>query len=306
MFLQRVYVRHIKTRLPHSARRLVSRLRERLTTLAASLPGQRTLHLCFSRWRMRPWPTRLLGPRYRRSRRFIEIDITYVCNLRCEQCNRSCAQSPAADHMSVRQIGRFLEESRANGVRWERIRILGGEPTLHPQFPEIVDMILRHCREHSPDTAIEVVSNGFGSKVTGLLAQVPAGVHVVNTCKSPGRQAEFDSFNVAPVDLPEYANVDFSNGCYIPEFCGMGLTPYGYYPCAVAGGIDRVFGFDAGRKTLPSPDDDMLEELHRFCRLCGHFKVPDTSAPQPACSPVWQRAYLRARTAAVPISRFPI
>lgn len=26
--------------------------------------------------------------------------------------------------------------------------------------------------------------------------------------------------------------------------CGMGVTPYGYYPCAVAGGIDRIFGFN--------------------------------------------------------------
>jgi hypothetical protein len=51
----------------------------------------------------------------------------------------------------------------------------------------------------------------------------------------------------------------------------MGLTPFGYYPCAIAGAIDRVFGFDKGRKHLPDPDDVMLDLFSVFCRLCGHF-----------------------------------
>ena len=74
----------------------------------------------------------------------------------------------------------------------------------------------------------------------------------------------------------------------------MGVTPYGYYPCAVAGAIDRIFGFNR-RKTLPEPDDDMREELRQFCAVCGHFKAR-TSEPLtgPVTSPTWQKAYARS------------
>jgi len=76
--------------------------------------------------------------------------------------------------------------------------------------------------------------------------------------------------------------------------CGMGVTPYSYYPCAVAGGIDRIFGFNLGRKTLSS-DDDMKDLLEHFCSFCGHFKCVSTDEPvtEPVMSPTWHEAYAR-------------
>jgi hypothetical protein len=50
-----------------------------------------------------------------------------------------------------------------------------------------------------------------------------------------------------------------------------GLTPFGYYSCAPASGIDRVIGIDMGHKTLPAPDDQMYELRDKVCRYCGHF-----------------------------------
>ena len=77
------------------------------------------------------------------------------------------------------------------------------------------------------------------------------GVHVNNTAKVTNVQPEFQTFNVAPIDLEGYQGANFSNGCMITQICGIGVTPYGYYPCAVAGAIDRTFGLNLGRKTLP-------------------------------------------------------
>ena len=137
--------------------------------------------------------------------------------------------------------------------------------------------------------------------MTAALAGLPAGVVVANSRKLAGPQAGFATFNLAPADLPEYARADFSNGCFVPEFCGMGLTPYGYYPCGVAGGIDRVFGFDLGGKTLPAADDDMLDVLRRCCPLCGHFKIGETFGTDT----VWKAAYALAKTKPARLARFP-
>lgn len=256
--------------------------------------------------RLRPGPTSLLGPRHRRSRDLVEIDITYACNLDCFNCDRSCHQAPSGDHMSLGQILYFLDETRLNRIQWRRISVLGGEPTLHPQFQEIMKLILEYCEKYSPHTRVVVVTNGYGDRVNNTLIHLPARVKVRNTAKKSQIQRDFNTFNVAPVDVQEYAGADFSNGCWITEGCGMGVTPYGYYPCAVAGGIDRIFGFDLGRSTLPEPDDDMEQQLRAFCTYCGHFKLP-TAQPLvgSVMSPAWSLAYARSRREPVVLSRLP-
>jgi hypothetical protein len=82
------------------------------------------------------------------------------------------------------------------------------------------------------------------------------------------------------------------------EECGMGLTPRGYYPCAIAGGKDRVVGWDVGYQKLPASDDDMLELVEKFCPLCGRFQaghfVPKNLRPklfETKMSHSWVRIY---------------
>jgi hypothetical protein len=261
----------------------------------------------YGMWRIRPGVTRLLGPQYRRSRDLLEIDITYACNLRCFNCSRSCEQAPGADHLTVAQVRRFVEESVARGVRWRRIRLLGGEPAVHPQFLEIVETLRAWRARHSPRTRLEVCTNGHGARVQRVLARIPADVRVRNTEKTSPVQPDFVSFNVAPVDVPAYAGADYTNGCGIIQHCGMGLTPFGYYPCAPAGGIDRVFGLGLGRLRLPEPDDDMHDDLRRLCRLCGIFKRAQRDGPLrgPVLSPTWTRAYAAWRARPPAVARYP-
>jgi hypothetical protein len=211
-----------------------------------------------------------MGPQYVRSRRYAEIDITYRCNLRCSNCNRSCTQAPSNEIIPVEAVEAFVEQSISRGMQWERIRLLGGEPTLHPELPAILNVLLSHKSAHLPEMRIVLCTNGAGDRVNRVLSNLPMGVEVKSTAKS-GRQRLFRPFNLAPVDGRLHRFYDFRAGCRIISDCGLGLTPTGYYPCAVAGGIDRVFGFGLGRSHLPDPEDDMRDQLSVFCRYCGHF-----------------------------------
>lgn len=236
--------------------------------------------------------TAMLGPRYRRSRTRIEIDITWACNLRCFNCNRSCEQAPTGESMTTEQVRRFVQESLQSAHRWERIRVIGGEPTLHPTLDEILTELLRYKAVY-PSVTIEIASHGYGERTKAALARLPPGVSVENSAKESPLQP-FQPFNLAPIDDPTYDRADFRNGCPVTQVCGVGLGPYGYYPCAVAAGIDRVMGYDLGRKTLPASNDDMEPDLATFCKVCGHFKRehrrPITG---PLRSPTWEEAYLR-------------
>lgn len=233
--------------------------------------------------------TSFFGPQYSSHRKFAQIDITYKCNLRCNGCNRSCTQAPIKHEMTIAQVKAFVQESIDNGINWERIDILGGEPTLHTDLFGILDLLLEYKKNNNSDLRIELYTNGTGMTVRDILAKMPSEIKIINSDKSSKLQLHIP-FNMAPQDSSFYRNVDYSNGCRILTICGMGYTPYGYYPCAVAGGIDRVFGFNLGRKNLPSPDDQMTDLLQIFCRLCGHFRfnLPIQSGK---VSSSWKTAY---------------
>jgi hypothetical protein len=235
--------------------------------------------------------TGLVGPFYKRSADLIEIDITYACNLLCFNCNRSCGQAPSDERLSLRQIRKFMRESIAQGVKWKKIHILGGEPTLHPEFLQIVDEILTFKESHCPQATIEVFTNGFGKKVKDVLSKIDKSVVVYNSMKKSPKQY-FTPFNRAPKDFTRYRYSDFSCGCWVISVCGMGLSPYGYYACAVSAAIDRVLGFDIGRKSLPTLSDPLQDQMEVLCRYCGNFMTcSHMMMVSDLMSESWRQAY---------------
>ncbi len=241
--------------------------------------------------------TALLGYQYQVVTDSIEIDLTYLCNLRCNNCNRSSAQAPEAKHIGLNAVRQFVDDSLSAQRHWSRIRLLGGEPTLHPDFMAILSELERYRAVH-PDTSIQLVTNGYGPKVKRIVQSIPPSIYVENSSKSSDIQPGFGPFNLAPQDSAAYLWADYRNGCAIASTCGIGLTPQGYYPCAIAGGIDRLLGLQRGRERLPSPTDEMRDLMDTACRLCGRFRdghyVPEKLRPpllKQETSPSWQKIY---------------
>ncbi|HME06601.1 MAG TPA: radical SAM protein [Bryobacteraceae bacterium] len=247
------------------------------------------------------WLTRM----YNKRSRSIEIDITYVCNLSCYNCNRSVGQgqAPTKDRMTVDQIKKFISESIAMNYTWNMIRILGGEPAVHPDVLEIMRLLWEYRAQHAPKCTILFVTNGYGDKVKKMLAQLPKEVVIDNTAKK-GNVQWFTAFNLAPIDFKRHKFADYGCGCGTPRENGIGLNPHGYYSCAPAGGIDRVMGFDVGRKTLPAADDQMYELRDKFCRYCGHFAGRSTSTDKPEVSVTWKKAYEKYAQERKQLSRY--
>ncbi|MDB4930543.1 MAG: hypothetical protein JWM10_3027 [Myxococcaceae bacterium] len=262
---------------------------------------RRALRLAWRIARTSRLATRVLGFAHTPAQDLIEIDVTFACNLRCLNCDRSCTQAPDAGHMTLAQVERFVVETRESARRWRRVRVLGGEPMIHPDIDRILAILLAWRDRESPDTTIEVVTNGHGRHVQEAIARVPEGVVVKNTRKAGRVQPKFEAFNEAPCDDARFAWTDFAHGCWVTEECGIGLNALGYFPCAVAGGIDRVFREGAGRASLPAEGETFREDLRRACARCGHFRggwwtpLEDrTPVEGEPWSPTWRAAYARA------------
>ena len=204
----------------------------------------------------------------------IEIDITYECNLKCINCNRSSTQAPIQFGMQLSQIIDFVNESITLHKKWELINILGGEPTLHSNFQEIVLLILEaYIIPFSPSTILQITSNGFGEHVNEQLNSIPKHPNIIidyASFKEERIVPYFSPFNDAPIDAAEQHS-EYHKGCWVTSYCGIGLNQLGYYPCGVAGGIDRVFELQLGIPHLKDVDASISELLTPFCQLCGNF-----------------------------------
>jgi uncharacterized radical SAM superfamily Fe-S cluster-containing enzyme len=83
------------------------------------------------------------------------LEITDHCNLQCPVCYASSGPSRLT-HRSIEQIERMLNTIVANEGQPDVVQVSGGEPTLHPQFFEVLDM----CRQR-PIRHLMVNTNGI-------------------------------------------------------------------------------------------------------------------------------------------------
>ena len=65
----------------------------------------------------------------------IQIDITNACTLKCSNCTRFCGNHKKNFYMNYETFKKAVNSLQGfNGV----IGVMGGEPTLHPEFERFV------------------------------------------------------------------------------------------------------------------------------------------------------------------------
>ncbi len=89
-----------------------------------------------------------------------------LCNFDCVYCECGWNKDGRGDNRfpELADIERALEEkmskAASEGVAVDSVTFSGnGEPTMHPRFPEVIDVTLRLRDEYFPDAKVSVLSN---------------------------------------------------------------------------------------------------------------------------------------------------
>jgi len=201
----------------------------------------------------------------------VELQINTACDLDCFGCDRF-SDVITDPNMTLAQVQEFVDESLDLGWEWERIRLLGGEPTLHPQFESMLAELLRY-RKHFPNVFLQVLTNGRGKseKYRDLCQRHHVSLHA--EAKTPGVTPQwFTNTRIAPVDRwPDIGAAD-PCGIFGVRGCGLGLTRHGYFLDGAGASVARVAGFDVGVMHLKDVTmDAMLAQAKVVCRVCGHW-----------------------------------
>jgi hypothetical protein len=227
----------------------------------------------------------------------LELDITYACGFGCNNCNRMTVLAPGTrdTNLTVAQVQKLIRESVELEWPWRTWGLIGGEPTVHPQFWDILETIVDYRRTANPSLLIRITTHGAGERTAAVLAKVEAEypfVDIRNTAKTTTVQNHFVAINVAPRDSAEMAGGDHQySGCWIPFECGIGFNYAGFYCCAVAGGIDRVCGDKLAITSLRDvTHEKLMAQYAPFCSMCGHYR-PIRAESDHKMSPAWKAAF---------------
>lgn len=100
------------------------------------------------------------------------FEITQACNLECPAC---FAASPHGGHSSLDEIDAMLDAvTRAEGGTVDVVMLSGGEPTIHPDFGEV----LRRVSESGRVRHTVVNTNGIRFAKDRMLCELAAGLGV--------------------------------------------------------------------------------------------------------------------------------
>ena len=251
--------------------------------------------------------------------RSLEIQVLLACNWSCISCDQMSQFSKIAwikkGTMSIEQIRHFCQEMRDANAYFGRIRLVGGEPTIHPDFAAIVILLHAGLVENGHVGRIEVVTNGSHPERIEPVRNLIEKVRV----SDDGDKQKHHTSNL--VHTPASLGYE-GKRCNQPEHCGWSLSYYGYAPCSSAAGIMRLRDLveQHGKHELPlatsrtvrdSATNANWPQLQDLCNQCYHALKPEhkiksgtsdpaNNLPGPDVKPQLD-AWLAGRKAAWPI-----
>lgn len=221
----------------------------------------------------------------------IEIDITNARVHQCANCTRFCGHHKKHSFMSFDMFKKAIDSLED----WEgMIGIIGGEPTLHPEFERFLDY-LKEKRVKRTETltrkpiydmqmySMACLTSIINHKTVLLSALAPSyykHFEIINETFS--RQLVNDHSNVCEhqallmprkeLGIPDEEWEKKRDACWIQNSWSATITPKGAFFCEVAGALDMLFDGPGGWKIekgwIEKTPKDFSDQLH-WCELCS-------------------------------------
>lgn len=226
----------------------------------------------------------------------IEIDVTNACVHQCANCTRFCGHHAKPFFMSFDMFKRAVDSLEGfPGMAG----VIGGEPTLHPEFERFADYIREKRTGDKLNLSCGPISDmqfhinttvDKGTSKAVLLSSLSTSYYknfeaindtfafqLLNDHTSNSlHQALLMSRKELPIPDDEWRKK--RDACWIQNTWSATITPKGAFFCEVAGSLDMLLNGPGGWPVEPGwwkrEPKDFADQLH-WCEMCsGCLDVP--------------------------------
>lgn len=203
---------------------------------------------------------------------FCQIELTNVCTKACVYCTRYVqhVRKDQQFYMELPTLRRALESLR----NWpNRIGIIGGEPTLHPQFEEACQLL----REYFPPEKLGLWTSGgrrfdklsqIIADTFGFISYNEHNEHQQKTCKHQPLTVTIGEV----IEDPDLRRSLIDN-CWVQKKWCPSISPKGAFFCEVACSLDVVLdgpgGWPIEKGWWQRTPEEFRDQIERCCEKCG-------------------------------------
>lgn len=205
----------------------------------------------------------------------VQIEVTNGCVNNCAHCTRGVrlVQKPFfADLGHIEKALQSLEGFKGG------VGCMGGEPTIHPKFPEICALY----RKYFPKKRIGILTAGgkkyeqYKDLILDTFGIINYNDHIIPSYHQPVFVASGEA-----VEDPVLRE-QLIDHCWLQRTWSPGISPRGAFFCEVAATLDLMFdgpgGYPIEKGWWNRDVEGFREQRDRYCRLCG-VAVPLESFP---------------------------
>lgn len=212
--------------------------------------------------------------------RTIHVEITNACNLQCANCTRFVGHHKKPYFMSLDVVRKAISSL----VDFPgHVGIMGGEPTLHPQFLDVLAIL----RELIPDIARRGLwTDGYRyEKYKEEIETTFLADNIVYNSHDRDVEDNHQPLLVHPSDIgiSNEKHKEFVENCWIQKRWSASITPKGGFFCEVAAAQDMLFDGPGGYAIEPAwwnkTPADFADQVERYCSSCSAcVPMPKVSA----------------------------
>jgi len=199
-----------------------------------------------------------------REKDLIQIEVTNACHNECTNCSRFVGHYKKPYFMDIHMVEQaILSLQDFPGY----VGIMGGEPTLHPQFVEICHLMKRHI---SPEKRHLMTAGYHWDKYKGIIKRtfgenVDYNDHNDTTQKHHPMLLSISDI----VENPEC----LETSCWVDRIWSASINPKGCFFCEIAAAMDVLFdgpgGLPIEKGWWEKGPEAFIEQQKRSCHQCG-------------------------------------
>jgi hypothetical protein len=197
----------------------------------------------------------------------IQIEITNSCFLECPNCTRFVGHNKKPYFMDLETVNKAIDS--LEGFPGS-VGIMGGEPTLHPQFSEICKLLQKRV----PEKKRYIWTSGHHWKKYRAIIRQTFAENIyyndhsgVEQRHQPVLMAIGDMINDRPLMK------ELIDKCWIQEKWSASINPKGGFFCEVAAAMDMLFegpgGYALEKGWWDKTPAQFQDQVKRYCYNCG-------------------------------------